>query len=430
MVIEGTNLAYYKKENRKEKAGSIPLMNTTVELVPEYKKNKHAFQIVTPGRTYVMVGTSDADVEHWIKCIKEAQNPKGKTVNPIPQTPVNAADSDEDSDAGRTPTVEDFDLLRVIGKGSFGKVLLVRHKESGKIFAMKVLNKQTIVERNEVEHTKSEKSILMKLRFPFLVGLHYSFQTPDKLYFIMDYINGGELFFHLQKEKKFSEERVRFYAAEIAAGLEYLHNAGVIYRDLKPENLLLTNEGHIVMTDFGLSKEGLLDKDDRTGTFCGTPEYLAPEVLEGKGYGKAVDWWSFGTLVYEMLTGLPPFYSEDVQHMYTKIMTAELEIPDTMSPEAGDLLSKLLDRDPESRLQEPREIKRHPFFAPLDFDKLIAKQIRPPWIPETNGEADTSNIDSAFLEEPVTIDDMDDGPTSSHAATAFEGFTYQGAGQH
>jgi len=159
------------------------------------------------------------------------------------------------------------------------------------------------------------------------------------------------------------------------------------------------------MTDFGLSKEGLLDKDDRTGTFCGTPEYLAPEVLEGKGYGKAVDWWSFGTLVYEMLTGLPPFYSEDVQHMYTKIMTAELEIPDTMSPEAGDLLTKLLDRDPDTRLQDPREIRKHPFFAPLDFEKLIAKQIRPPWIPETNGEADTQNIDSSFLDEVVTLED-------------------------
>jgi len=291
---------------------------------------------------------------------------------------------------------------------------------------MKVLNKQTIVERNEVEHTKSEKSILMKLRFPFLVGLHYSFQTADKLYFVMDYINGGELFFHLQREKKFPEDRVRFYAAEIAAGLEYLHHAGVIYRDLKPENLLLTNEGHIVMTDFGLSKEGLVGKDDRTGTFCGTPEYLAPEVLEGKGYGKAVDWWSFGTLVYEMLTGLPPFYSEDVQHMYTKIMTAELEIPDTMSPEAADLLSKLLDRDPETRLQEPADIKRHPFFAPLDFDHLIAKKIQPPFIPETQGEDDVSNIDIAFLEEPVTLDDMDDAAVSPAAETAFEGFTYQG----
>jgi len=181
-----------------------------------------------------------------------------------------------------------------------------------------------------------------------------------------------------RRTKKFSEDRVKFYAAEIVSGLEYLHTAGVIYRDLKPENLLLTRDGHIVMTDFGLSKEGLHDKDDRTGTFCGTPEYLAPEVLEGKGYGKAVDWWSFGTLVYEMLTGLPPFYCEDVQEMYTKIMTAELEIPQTMSDEAGDLLTRLLDRNDESRLQEPVDIKAHSFFDSIDWDLLLQKSLSLP----------------------------------------------------
>jgi RAC serine/threonine-protein kinase len=168
---------------------------------------------------------------------------------------------------------------------------------------MKVLNKQTILDRNEVAHTQAEKSILMKLDCPFLVHLHFSFQTSDKLYFVMDYVNGGELFFHLQKEKTFDPNRVLFYSAEILLGLEYLHEQGVIYRDLKPENILLTSQGHICMTDFGISKEGLHCKDDRTATFCGTPEYLAPEILEGKGYGKAVDWWSFGTLIYEMMTG-------------------------------------------------------------------------------------------------------------------------------
>jgi RAC serine/threonine-protein kinase len=194
-----------------------------------------------------------------------------------------------------------------------------------------VLNKATILERGEMEHTKSEKSILQKLQSPFLVCLHFTFQTSDKLYFIMDYINGGELFYHLQKERKFDAERVRFYCAEIVLGLAYLHSKGILYRDLyvcqlplfrslirsprKPENVLLTGDGHICMTDFGISKEGLSAADDRTATFCGTPEYLAPEVLEGNGYGKAVDWWSFGTLMFEMLTGLPPFYSQDVQVM-------------------------------------------------------------------------------------------------------------------
>lgn len=234
-------------------------------------------------------------------------------------------------------------------------------------------------------------------------------------------------YFTIYKErKKFTEERVRFYCAEIAAGIEYLHKAGVIYRDLKPENLLLNREGHIVMTDFGLSKEGLHDKDDRTGTFCGTPEYLAPEVLEGKGYGKSVDWWSFGTLMYEMLTGLPPFYCDDVQQMYTKIMTAELELPDTISAEAGDLLSKLLDRDPDTRLQDPELIKQHPFFSPIDWNLLLEKKVPPPFVPEVNGEEDIGNIDPAFLEEPVE-DDEEPGAPSDAAQSTFEGFTYTGA---
>lgn len=273
---------------------------------------------------------------------------------------------------------------------------------------MKVLSKRLIVERNEVEHTKSEKSILMKLESPFLVGLHYSFQTPGKLYFVMDYINGGELFFHLQKVKKFPEDHVRFYGAEIVAALEYLHSAGVIYRDLKPENLLLTNEGHLVMTDFGLSKEGLHDEQDRTATFCGTPEYLAPEILSGSegGYTKAVDWWSFGTLMWEMLTGLPPFYNEDVQQMYSMIMTAELPIPPTMSPEAADLFRRLLERDPNLRLQNPAEVKAHAFFAPIDWDLLMQKKIPPPFIPDVASEDDTRNVDEQFLQESVLIDEQ------------------------
>eukprot|EP01126_Amoeba_proteus_P002874 TRINITY_DN10931_c0_g1_i3.p1 TRINITY_DN10931_c0_g1~~TRINITY_DN10931_c0_g1_i3.p1 ORF type:complete len:296 (-),score=57.79 TRINITY_DN10931_c0_g1_i3:196-1083(-) len=290
---------------------------------------------------------------------------------------------------------------------------------------MKVLNKKIIIERNEVEHTKSEKSILMKLDFPFLVKMHYAFQTDDKLYFIMDYINGGELFYHLTREKQFSEERVRFYAAEIVAAVEYLHDAGVIYRDLKPENLLLTHDGHVVMTDFGLSKEGLHEPKDTTQTFCGTPEYLAPEILEGKGYTKAVDWWSFGTLMYEMLTGLPPFYTEDIQEMYKKILTSELTIPSFIGNEAGSLLRGLLERDADKRLQIPSKIKAHTFFTGIDWDKLVRKEIQPPFIPPTQGEDDTRNFDSTFTSEPVNIrDDDDPGPPPASANATFENFTY------
>jgi serine/threonine protein kinase len=272
---------------------------------------------------------------------------------------------------------------------------------------MKILNKDMIVQRQELEHLSAEKNVLQKLVHPFLVNLNYSFQTPDKLYFVMDYVNGGELFFHLQRDKKFSEDRARFYLAEIACGLEYLHSNGVLYRDLKPENLLLTADGHICMTDFGLAKEGLVCDDARTQTFCGTPEYLAPEVLNGEKYGKAVDWWSFGTLMFEMLTGLPPFYCEDVQKMYQKIVSAQLTIPPNFSPEAKNIIEKLLDRDPRTRLQDPKHVKAHPWFAPIDWEKLENKEIAPPFIPPVKDPKSTIMVDPGFLQESTAFSQTD-----------------------
>ena len=218
----------------------------------------------------------------------------------------------------------DFEFLRTIGKGSFGKVYLARHIRENKDYAIKVLNKKMIIKRNEKNHIMSERNVLLKnLNHPFLIGLHYSFQTKDKLYFVLDFVNGGEvtflqfsppfssffnhllysslkLFFHLTKERYFNETRARFYVAEITCALSYLHSQGIIYRDLKPENILFDSDGHVVLTDFGLCKEGLKEKDT-TNTFCGTPEYLAPEVLRKEAYDRCVDWWCLGAVLYEML---------------------------------------------------------------------------------------------------------------------------------
>jgi serine/threonine protein kinase len=268
-------------------------------------------------------------------------------------------------------SVDDFRKIKVIGKGGFGRVLLVEKKDTKKVYAMKVLKKGVIAARGEIEHTRTEKSVLSKLDHPFLAKLHWSFQTDENLYFIMDFINGGELFHHLSIEKRFSDDRARFYAAEIVSGMEYLHSHGVIYRDLKPENLLLSQKGHIIMTDFGLSKEGLHAEDARTATFCGTPEYLAPEIIKGEDYTKSIDWWSVGTLIYEMLTGLPPFYTDDEENMYHKIMTAEIDFgKPVFTEEAKDIIRKFLNRDPEQRLQDSQEIKAHPWFRGLDWVKL------------------------------------------------------------
>eukprot|EP01097_Dermamoeba_algensis_P012097 TRINITY_DN975_c0_g1_i2.p1 TRINITY_DN975_c0_g1~~TRINITY_DN975_c0_g1_i2.p1 ORF type:complete len:234 (+),score=39.33 TRINITY_DN975_c0_g1_i2:908-1609(+) len=224
-------------------------------------------------------------------------------------------------------------------------------------------------------------------------------------------------------EKKFSEERTRFYCAEIACGLEFLHNAGVIYRDLKPENILITEDGHICLTDFGIAKEGLQSESDRTETFCGTPEYLAPEILECVGYGKGVDWWSFGTLMFEMLVGLPPFYSQDIQEMYTKIITAPLIIPESVSKDAGALIKQLLERDTEKRLIDGKKIRAQPWFRSIDWDKLVAKQIKPPYIPPVKDKFDTSMVDPTFTSEKVSITPPDDG-NDDLLNVDFEGFTY------
>lgn len=245
-------------------------------------------------------------------------------------------------------SVNDFELLKVLGKGSFGKVMQVKKKDTGRIYAMKIIKKAHVVERDEVAHTLAEKTVLTKLNHSFIVPLKYSFQSPEKLYLCLAFINGGELFFHLQQEGRFSEDRAKFYIAELLCALESLHSLGIVYRynllisrDLKPENILLDYSGHIALCDFGLCKLNMKE-GNKTNTFCGTPEYLAPEVLIGKGYTKSVDWWTLGILLYEMIGGLPPFYDENTNVMYNKILNEPLKFHDFFSADVTDLLSKVI----------------------------------------------------------------------------------------
>lgn len=319
---------------------------------------------------------------------------------------------------------DDFELLTVIGKGSFGKVMQVKKKDDGKIYAMKVLRKDTIVARKQVAHTKAEKNILMKIQHPFIVNLNYAFQTKDKLYMILDYINGGELFFHLKKEGRFAESRVKLYAAEIVCALAHLHSLDIVYRDLKPENILLDSDGHICITDFGLSKK--LETEAGTHTFCGTPEYLAPEVLKGHGHGIAVDWWSLGTLLFEMMTGLPPFYAQNVNVMYQKILSGELRFPNYISEDAKSLLDGLLTRDPAMRLgtKGGDEVKAHPWFGDIEWDRLIRKEIEPPFKPKVRSIDDTSQIDPQFTRERPVDSVQEVTMLSESVQNGFDGFSY------
>jgi len=323
-------------------------------------------------------------------------------------------------------TIDDFELLKVIGKGSFGKVMQVRKKDSGKIYAMKVLKKQQLVARKQVDHTKTERKVLEEIDNPFIVSLRFAFQNETKLYMVLDFFTGGELFFHLKNAGRFSEQLAKFYAAEITLALECLHSNAIVYRDLKPENVLLDEDGHVKLTDFGLSKESISGKV-LTHTFCGTPEYLAPEVIHGGGYGTPVDWWSLGTLLYEMLTGLPPFYNQNLHVMYEKIIRAKLHFPSYLSPNAKAILKTLLDRNPKTRLGTAKgaaEVKKHPFFESINWDKLSKKEVTPPFIPSTTGKLDTQNVDEEFKKEMPK--DTPVVPSTLASKAQFPDFTYAG----
>ncbi|PHH66019.1 hypothetical protein CDD81_544 [Ophiocordyceps australis] len=321
--------------------------------------------------------------------------------------------------------IEDFELLKVVGKGSFGKVMQVRKKDTSRIYALKTIRKAHIISRSEVAHTLAERSVLAQINNPFIVPLKFSFQSPEKLYFVLAFVNGGELFHHLQKEHRFDVNRARFYTAELLCALECLHGFSVIYRDLKPENILLDYQGHIALCDFGLCKLDMKD-EDRTNTFCGTPEYLAPELLMGKGYNKTVDWWTLGVLLYEMLTGLPPFYDENTNEMYRKILSEPLHFSDVVPPAAKDLLTKLLNRNPEERLgaNGSAEIKAHPFFHAIDWRKLLQRKYEPTFKPSVADALDTANFDPEFTSE-APQDSYVDGPMLSETMqNQFQGFSY------
>lgn len=309
----------------------------------------------------------------------------------------------------------DFEFLKLIGRGTFGRVFQVRKKDTKRIYAMKVLSKREIIAKKEVAHTIGERKILQRsLDSPFLVGLKFSFQTDTDLYLVTDFKSGGELFWHLQRETRFSEERARFYVAELILALEHLHKYDIVYRDLKPENILLDATGHVALCDFGLSKPDLRS-DELTNTFCGTTEYLAPEVLlDEHGYSKLVDFWSLGVLLFEMCCGWSPFYAEDTQQMYKNICFGKIKFPKGVICEDGKQFVKgLLNRNPKHRLGAQRdaaELKAHPFFKTIDWDALARKQVTPPFKPSVESDESVANFDPEFTSADMReagLDDMD-----------------------
>eukprot|EP00002_Diphylleia_rotans_P024185 TRINITY_DN476_c0_g12_i1.p1 TRINITY_DN476_c0_g12~~TRINITY_DN476_c0_g12_i1.p1 ORF type:complete len:344 (-),score=68.45 TRINITY_DN476_c0_g12_i1:920-1951(-) len=311
----------------------------------------------------------------------------------------------------------DLELRETVGTGTFGRVRLVRHKATGKYYAMKSLKKAEIVRMRQVEHIMSEKNILAQITHPFIVRLYASYQDDRHLYMLFEYVVGGEFFSHLRKARRFSNDTARFYAGGITLAFQYIHSLEIVYRDLKPENLLLDNQGHIKITDFGFAKQ---IEFDRTYTLCGTPEYLAPEIIQSKGHGKAVDWWTLGVLIYEMLCGYPPFCDDDPLGIYTKILKGKIDFPPHLDPNARDLIKRFLTADRTKRIGNLKagaeDIKKHRWFKGLDFVALYNKQIPPPIVPQVAHQGDTSNFDKYPEEED------EGGPTVDPYKDLFKGF--------
>jgi|UniRef100_A0A2N9E693 p70 ribosomal S6 kinase len=332
----------------------------------------------------------------------------------------------------------DFEILRVVGQGAFGKVFQVRRKKvnanskqgdadtetdsNDGIYAMKVMRKETIIKKNHVDYMRAERDILTKVVHPFIVQLRYSFQTKSKLYLILDFINGGHLFFHLYRQGIFSEDQARVYTAEIVSAVSHLHKRGIVHRDLKPENILMDADGHVMLTDFGLAKE--IDESSRSNSMCGTTEYMAPEILLSKGHNKDADWWSAGILLYEMLSGQPPFTHENRKKLKEKIIKEKVKLPPYLSSEAHSLLKGLLQKEPSRRLGSgPNggdDIKSHKWFRSINWKKLEFRELQPKFKPDVSGKDCTANFDRCWTAMPP-----DDSPASTPTTGEhFQGYTY------
>ena len=325
---------------------------------------------------------------------------------------------------------EDFELLRVVGQGAFGKVFQVRKKDTGEIFAMKVMKKDRVLEKDHGEYVRAERNALTAVVHPYIVTLRYSFQTSKKLYLVLDFISGGHLFFQLYRAGVFEEELARLYTAEIVSAITHLHSLGFVHRDLKPENVLLDSHGHVKVTDFGLAKGNMSDAEHhRTNSFIGTMEYMAPEIIQGSGHGKAVDWWSTGILLYEMLCGMPPFRAKSKNALQKLIVSGKLKLPTYLSSEAQSMLKGLLQKDATKRLgygeQGSQAVMKHPFFKGIDWKKLDQRDIASPFQPKLDHHMSVENFDKIWTDLPAQDSPCTTPTTGSLGENnEFDGFSY------
>lgn len=347
---------------------------------------------------------------------------------PSPQKSHGSSKHKKKSSRRRKVSLDDFILLKVLGKGNFGKVLLAKSKNTNNLCAIKVLKKDNIIKNHDIESARAEKKVFLlatKTKHPFLTNLYCSFQTENRIYFAMEFIGGGDLMWHVQNQR-LSVRRAKFYAAEVLLSLKYFHDNGVIYRDLKLENILLTPEGHIKIADYGLCKDDMW-YGNKTSTFCGTPEFMAPEILKGQSYTKAVDWWAFGVLLYQMLLCQSPFSGDDEDEVFNAILTDEPLYPIDMAGDIVQIFQGLLTKDPEKRLgaspKDALEVMEEPFFSNINFDDILNLRVEPPFVPEIKSEDDTSYFEKEFTSAPPTLTPLP-SILSSELQEEFRGFSF------
>uniref|UniRef100_H2S716 protein kinase C n=1 Tax=Takifugu rubripes TaxID=31033 RepID=H2S716_TAKRU len=425
----------------------VTFFNPVIERVPRLQRQKKVFS-KQQGKAFLRARQMNVDIGTWVRLLRNAiptvnnsgtYSPNAHSLtlevsveklsldadSPIrgdykrdmeTHTPVRQAQSGGVCVSiilGRFKTkgplsLQDFRMIAVLGRGHFGKVLLSEYKKTGTMYAIKALKKGDIIARDEVESLMCEKRIFEIVNMshhPFLVNLLACFQTPEHVCFVMEYTAGGDLMMHIHTDV-FTEPRAVFYSACVVLGLQFLHDHKIVYRDLKLDNLLLDTDGYVKIADFGLCKEGM-GFGDRTSTFCGTPEFLAPEVLTDTSYTRAVDWWGLGVLIYEMLVGESPFPGDDEEEVFDSIVNDEVRYPRFLSNEAIGIIRRLLRRNPERRLgsgeKDAEEVKKQPFFRTMDWEALLQRKVPPPFLPSITGKEDVSNFDEEFTAEAPTL---------------------------
>mmetsp|Transcript_17668 Transcript_17668/g.35587 ORF Transcript_17668/g.35587 Transcript_17668/m.35587 type:complete len:499 (-) Transcript_17668:473-1969(-) len=441
-VLEGHLLKYYKAEgadqasgNLGELKGVVNLQNCSVDVADASSADGKLFCFkITPmsNKIFLIKASDPTTRDKWIAAIRVnaqlggtgggdagssegLEEPEGSSVKNV---------VGDDSSV----TLGDFELLKVIGRGTYGKVMQVRRRDTNEVYAMKVLKKENIFARNDpkdLQHTIAERNVLALVNtseHPFILGLKFAFHTPAKLYYVLNFCNGGDLYYLLSRCKKFKESQARFYASEVFCALQHLHLLGVIYRDLKPENVLLDGDGHVKLTDFGLSKES-----PTADTFCGTPVYLAPEIWLRRTYGFEVDWWSLGCVLFEMVTGLPPFWGDTIKDVYKKVINTQPKFP-PMTAECQSCIERLLNREPKQRLgsvDNGADIRSHPYFASVAWEELLKKEVRPPFKSKSSSTTDAQNFHKAFTTQaPIDSLTNPDALLTQEQEAHFDGFTY------